>query len=148
MNKLTKTERETFEAIGAAICDAKNAADEMPHVTPDTVVKCPECVATFRVGKALVQTKGEAASRRLFKNAARRSESARLLCKPKGKRRLAACSRWKFRFRQAARTPLPLCGTHEKERKTKMKLKIDWKTLGRMIWDAVKPDVDASVVPK
>ena len=29
-----------------------------------------------------------------------------------------------------------------------MKLKIDWKTLGRMIWDAVKPDVDASVVPK
>ena len=81
-------------------------------------------------------------------NAVRRSESARLLCKPKGKRRLAACSRWKFRFRQAARTPLPLCGTHENERKTKMKLKIDWKTLGRMIWDAVKPDVDASVVPK
>ena len=29
-----------------------------------------------------------------------------------------------------------------------MKLKIDWKTLGRMIWDAVKPDVDASVVLK
>ena len=29
-----------------------------------------------------------------------------------------------------------------------MKLKIDWKALGRMIWDAVKPDVDASVVPK
>ena len=50
-------------------------------------------------------------------NAARRSESARLLCKPKGKRRLAACSRRKFRFRQAARTPLPLCGTHENERK-------------------------------
>ena len=73
--------------------DRRTAADEMPHVTPDTVVKCPECGATFRVGKALVQTKGEAASRRLFKNAARRSESARLLCKPKGKRRLAACSR-------------------------------------------------------
>ena len=99
--------------------DRRTAADEMPHVTPDTVVKCPECGATFRVGKALVQTKGEAASRRLFKNAARRSESARLLCKPKGKRRLAACSRWKFRFRQAARTPLPLCGTHENERKRK-----------------------------
>ena len=31
--------------------------------TPDTVVKCPECGATFRVGKALVQTKGEAAGR-------------------------------------------------------------------------------------
>ena len=29
-----------------------------------------------------------------------------------------------------------------------MKLKIDWKALGRMIWDAVKPDVDASVLPK
>ena len=26
MTKLTKTERETFEEIGAAICDAKNAA--------------------------------------------------------------------------------------------------------------------------
>ena len=26
MTKLTKTERETFEAIGAAICDSKNAA--------------------------------------------------------------------------------------------------------------------------
>ena len=26
MTKLTKTERETFEAIGAAICDAKDAA--------------------------------------------------------------------------------------------------------------------------
>ena len=47
--------------------DRRTAADEMPHVTPDTVVKCPECGATFRVGKALVQTKGEAASRRLFK---------------------------------------------------------------------------------
>ena len=30
-----------------------------------------------------------------------------------------------------------------------MKLKIDWKTLGRMIWDAVKPVLlAASVVPK
>ena len=29
-----------------------------------------------------------------------------------------------------------------------MKLKIDWKTRGRLIWDAGKPDVDASVVPK
>ena len=30
-----------------------------------------------------------------------------------------------------------------------MKLKIDWKTLGRMIWDAVKPVLlMASVVPK
>ena len=47
--------------------DRRTAADEMPHVTPDTVVRCPECGATFRVGKALVQTKGEAASRRLFK---------------------------------------------------------------------------------
>ena len=35
-------------------------------------------------------------------NAVRRSESARLLCKPKGKRRLAACSRWKFRFPTSA----------------------------------------------
>ena len=26
MTKLTKSERETFEAIGAAICDSKNAA--------------------------------------------------------------------------------------------------------------------------
>ena len=34
--------------------DRRTAADEMPHVTPDTVVKCPECGATFRVGKALV----------------------------------------------------------------------------------------------
>ena len=36
MNKLTKTERETFEAIGAATCDAKNAAktkkDKLPLV--------------------------------------------------------------------------------------------------------------------
>ena len=23
-----------------------------------------------------------------------------------------------------------------------MKLNIDWKTLGRMIWDAVKPDIE------
>ena len=38
--------------------------------------------------------------------------------------------------------------TMSKRKETKMKLKIDWKTLGRMIWDAVKPDVDASVVPK
>ena len=34
MPKLTKTERETFEAIGEAICDAKSAAkakkDKMP----------------------------------------------------------------------------------------------------------------------
>ena len=35
-----------------------------------------------------------------------------------------------------------------KRKETEMKLKIDWKTLGRMIWDAVKPDIDASVVPK
>ena len=41
----------------------------------------------------------------------------------------------------------PLRNTR-KRKETKMKLKIDWKTLGRMIWDAVKPDVDASVVPK
>ena len=34
--------------------DRRTAADEMPHVTPDTVVRCPECGATFRVGKALV----------------------------------------------------------------------------------------------
>ena len=114
----------------------------------ETVIKCPECGATFRVGKALVQTKGEAASRRLFKNAARRSESARLLCKPKGKRRLAACEKRNL--------PLPTSGEDaasplrntRKRKETEMKLKIDWKTLGRMIWDAVKPDVDASVVPK
>ena len=32
---------------------------------------------------------------------------------------------------------------------SEMKLKIDWKTLGRMIWDAVKPVLlAASVVPK
>ena len=34
--------------------DRRTAADEMPQVTPDTVVRCPECGATFRVGKALV----------------------------------------------------------------------------------------------
>ena len=38
-----------------------------PVARHGAVVKCPECGATFRVGKALVQTKGEAASRRLFK---------------------------------------------------------------------------------
>ena len=88
----------------------------------ETVIKCPECGATFRVGKALVQTKGEAASRRLFKT----------------------------------EVPLPTSGEDaasplrntRKRKETKMKLKIDWKTLGRMIWDAVKPDVDVSVVPK
>ena len=36
MTKLTKTERETFEELGAAICDAKNAAkakkEKMPAV--------------------------------------------------------------------------------------------------------------------
>ena len=28
-----------------------------------------------------------------------------------------------------------------------MKLKINWKELGKQLWAAVKPDVDASVVP-
>ena len=32
----------------------RNEADEMPHITPDTVVECPGCGARFRVGKALV----------------------------------------------------------------------------------------------
>ena len=36
MTKLTKSERETFEELGAAICDAKNAAkakkEKMPAV--------------------------------------------------------------------------------------------------------------------
>ena len=99
--------------------DRRTAADEMPHVTPDTVVKCPECGATFRVGKALVQTKGEAASRRLFKT----------------------------------EVPLPTSGEDaasplrntRKRKETEMKLKIDWKTLGRMIWDAVKPVLLAAI---
>ena len=34
--------------------DRRTPADEMTHVTTDTVVNCPECGATFRVGKALV----------------------------------------------------------------------------------------------
>ena len=33
--------------------DRRNAADEMPHITPDTIVECPECGAKFRVGKNL-----------------------------------------------------------------------------------------------
>ena len=33
--------------------DRRTAANEMPHITPDTVVECPECGAQFRVGKVL-----------------------------------------------------------------------------------------------
>ena len=32
-----------------------------------------------------------------------------------------------------------------KRKETEMKLKIDWKTLGRMIWDAVKPVLLAAI---
>ena len=38
--------REVIEAVNAA-------KDEMPHITPDTVVECPGCGARFRVGKVL-----------------------------------------------------------------------------------------------
>ena len=46
--------RATARYVNNLELDRRPAADEMPHVTPDTVVKCPECGATFRVGKALV----------------------------------------------------------------------------------------------
>ena len=48
-----KGERKSIADVMDMELHRRNEADEMPHITPDTVVECPGCGARFRVGKVL-----------------------------------------------------------------------------------------------